>query len=224
MSKLHFILSLAVLVMPSSVLAQSQDHAAPPTPPFVTAMPDNSTWTIDFKISAVPANGPAGGRSVSGYVTSKSGLNRAIVSTWTDGSTSAIWFWDGYRLEQKPGKAEVLVTRLPGGHDFQNADFPDLNWLQKKNYVGRENHGGHDCFHFKTQIRDEVVHILVDYSAFIDVKTKRPVAWDENSNHFELASFAIRKADDPLSLPEPFATQLKAYRLAARELDPYKKQ
>jgi hypothetical protein len=207
---------------PWVALAQSQDPVpGPPTPPFVAPMPDNSTWSIKVTSQASSAKLPPGARLVSQLIATKSGTAREIVSVWTDGSRSQLWFWQGYRLEEGPGSKAVLVTKLPGGHDWQNADFLDLNWLGISNYVGLEDQNGHECYLFKTEIKLE--RFSVYYAADIDTKTKRPVRWSVGPNHFELVDFEQRKTPEPLVLPEAFADQLKAYRLAAGAAQPYLK-
>ena len=213
---------VVALCFPWSALAQSQNPVPPqPTPPFVATIPDNSTWTIKVT-NEITAKLPPGARLVAQLINTKFGTARELVSVWTDGSRSELWFWQGYRLEQGPVNKAVMVTKLPGGHDWQNADFLNLNWIGLSNYVGVENQNGHDCYHFKTQVKLE--RFTVDYSADIDVKTKRPVTWSVGPNQFELVSFEQRKSDEPLALPEAFADQLKAYRLAAGPAQPYLKR
>jgi hypothetical protein len=224
MNKLFLLAIIFALFANGGALAQTADHDKALKPPFVAPMPDNSTWTISVTNSATSAKLPPGARVVNQFINTKSNPNRELLFSWTDGAQSQIWFWHGYRLEQNPGSSEVLVSQLAGGHDYQNADFFDLAWLQASNYLGIEDQNGRECYHFATEVKMERPPITIKYSAYIDVKTKRPVVWDAGSNHFELISFAMKKEDDPLVLPDAFAAQLKAYRLAAHMATPYEKQ
>jgi hypothetical protein len=194
-----------------------------PQPPYLAPLPDNTTWTIKVTNSTSSAKMPPGVRVVDQLIGAKSGDIRELVSEWTDGSRSEIWFSQGYRLVRGLASPGIVVTPLPRSGDLENSDFFDLKWLASANYVGVESWDGHPCFHFKTQVGLEGQHVGVDYSAFIDVKTKRPMAWDIGSNHFELVSVEGRNSSSPLLLPQDFAKQLKAYRLAAGIPNSYRK-
>ena len=220
-SRLFLVLCWALT---GAAIAQSPNTDKPPAPPFVAPMPDNSIWTITVTNPGASPNATVGGRVVNQFINTKSGSTRKVISIWSDSTRSEIWFWRGYRLEQNPGSSAILVTKIANGHDYQDVDFIDLDWLGTSNYVGVEDQNGHSCYHFKTQVKMAVQNLIVDYSAYMDVKTKRPVAWDSGPNHFELSSFALRKPDEPLVLPEAYTVQLKAYLVAAQAANPYKKQ
>jgi hypothetical protein len=203
--------------------ARSEEHPPAPQPPYLAPLPDNTTWTIKVTNSSTSAKMPPGVRAVDQLVGTKSGDVRVLVSEWTDGSRSEIWFSQGYRLVRSVAGPSILVTPLPRSGDLENSDFFDLKWLSSANYAGIESQGGHPCYHFKTQVGLEGQHVGVDYSAYIDVKTKRPVSWDIGANHFELVSIEGRNSGGPLLLPEAFAKQLNAYRLAAGVTNSYRK-
>ena len=213
----------ALLALLLVIPARSEENLPAPQPPYLAPLPDNTTWTIKVTNSTSSTKTPSGVRVVDQLIGTKSGHIREIVSEWTDGSRSEIWFSQGYRLARSLASPSILVTPVPGRGDSEDSDFFDLTWLASKNYVGIESEDGHPCYHFKTQVALEGQHVGVDYSAYVDVKTKRPFSWDIGSNHFELASVEDRKSVDPLVLPEDFAKQLKAYRLAAGIPNSYKK-
>ncbi len=221
MNKLFALHFLFALLLPLGAFGQSPDPATKPVPPFLAAIPDNSACTIAVTFLDMPAKPSPGHRAIDQLILTKSGATRELVSVYTDGSRSEIWFSQGYRLERIPPRQEVLVTPIPKGtSDSENTDFPHLEWLALANYVDIESQGGKTCWHFKTEVKLKEQGLIVNYSAYIDVKTKLPVVWEFATAHYELTSIAPATLSD---MPPDFAKALKAYRAAAAVPNAYRK-
>ncbi len=220
MNKFLILSFVVVLLLPLVADGQSPSAAPKPVPPFLSPVPDNSSCTIAVSHLDSPAKPPPGHRLINQLVITKSAATRELLSVYTDGSRSEVWFSQGYRIEQLPGHHEVMITPLPRGNDSASIDFPNLQWLALDNYVDIENQKDKTCWHFKTQVQLKEQNLIFDYSAYIDCKTKRPVVWEFGTTHYELVS--ISPAMLP-TMPPDFAAALKTYQDAAALPNSYRK-
>jgi len=219
MNKLFSLSLVLVVFLPTSTWGQSHDPIPKPTPPLISPMPDNTAWTIKVTHRVADTKPVPGTRRAEEVINTKSGATRELVTVWSDGSRSDLWFFNGYRLEQNPGSDLIRVTALRGGTDPQDADFTDFYWIDLANYVGTESKNSLTCFFFKAKVKLKYQRITLDYSADIDVKTKMPVAWEVGSNHFDLVSTVPATIS---GLPPAFAAALKTYQVAAASAHSYK--
>jgi hypothetical protein len=220
MNKLFRLPLIVALLLPLAALGQSPDPVPPPTPPFLATIPDQSACTISIKDQDQPAQPPKGQRLLNQLVMTKSGATRQLVFTYTDGSRAEVWFSKNFRIERIPPHEDILITPIPRGGEAGNTDFPHLDWLALANYFDIESQNGKSCWYFKTKIKLSERNVFVDYSAYIDVKTKLPVAWDFGPVHYELVSTFPATLPD---MPPDYAAALKAYQAAAALPNSYRK-
>jgi hypothetical protein len=169
----------------------------PPPPPFVKAAPASATWEIKYDTA------PSGKqKSVVEIDVSKSGDIRQEVSKWSDGSSSNVWYEKGVQLMENRNNpiSHYVVAADPyeffGNPTPAEIDFPNLMWLNQRNFIGKTQKAGHSCYYYResTDFGPE--------EAWVDLTTGLPTAVN-NVNGARTYLFAAGPAS-ALTLPPDF--------------------
>jgi hypothetical protein len=83
--------------------------------------------------------------------------SRRMIREWSDGSKTEYWMVDGTVFEEEPGTPNVSFTTSASrasavvdlGPDYTKSDFPELDWISLKNYVGAKTLNGRPCYVFE---------------------------------------------------------------------------
>ena len=190
MNPVIFFLGFAMIL----VEASAQDVAPAGAPvlsdgPIVAKVGNFDAWEIDFTYSNkddLPSEADATASAVNSVpVDVFLAKTRRVILT----RTKPIWHVEitkskGGKIDQwGDGADQFLDTPATGAYlnhqlaaqgsytgspiQFEDGDFPDMEWLSKKNYIGVQTVGGQKCFTFSEG----------DKMAWINLETKFPIAW-----------------------------------------------
>lgn len=199
----------------------AQESVPPPKDPILPRLPSRADWTIVYRYDRDiakdeilhPEQGkkteekPAGDKSVQAVPKetriSKDGNTYREVTTWRDGYQSEKWIIDGLQV-RSTAAGNVVRIMLPTTYyasdysDYARSDFEDVEWVDKKNYVGPGELNEAVAYVFKvagdkkTRTPRENAERLADpaaanakaeaareYVAYLDVKNQLPVFLDD---------------------------------------------
>jgi hypothetical protein len=204
-----------------------QDAGIPaPSLPFVNNAPDYATWRVMYASKQAPA-----GANVSAVNShpdqadqapmllevrvAKAKADRQDIFVWSDKQTTEHWIYQGLYLFNRLGASDVVVLPPNPGNqaiaalfpDYSSSDFPELSWLTLPNYKGVVNYSQRNCYLFQTAKNHEGLM----KQAWIDVKTKFPVAVDDGTTTMTYTDFQEISTRD-LRLPSSFAEALRAFK------------
>jgi len=242
--KLLLIVSSLLLLSLSRGGAQesSDPGTPPPSPPFINPQPDYSTWTMTVTPlkssppipSPAAATGPAPLELKQRQVT-QTGKIQQEINRWSDGSTSQNWIMGNKRLVEEPLKHFIVVIdpdRDETAGFYTREDFLDIKWLSLDTFVHIESYQNHLCYYFQKNIANGSPggrpedYADNDYQraanrapgqAWIDVKTKQMVAYNNGSNIYTFDYGPPPTAE--LVLPPAFA---KVWQRFHDDLNPLK--
>lgn len=181
--------------------AQTDDDQTPPSPPYLATVTAPGSWTIQAKLdqssspaapaSGVPATAPVVPKYVKEIQVTKTEDKKRVVFILSDTTEIEIWHVNSYVLCRQPNFAADEVAIIPEGAgfapDLKPDDFPTLSWIDIKTYKRRESHNGSSCFYFESSPAGNMPGLpagagksrIPIQKAWIDVKTKLPVAFDD---------------------------------------------
>jgi hypothetical protein len=174
----------------------------PPSPPYLATVAAPGSWTVQVKLDQSPsAAAPNSGAPAAGAVAplytkeiqvTKTEDKKRMVLTSSDSTVSEVWYANNYVLYRQPNFAadEVAIAeQVPGLSSLLGVgDFPTLSWIDIKTYKRRESHDGSSCFYFESSPVGNMSGLPAGAGksrtvpirkAWIDVKTKLPVAFDD---------------------------------------------
>lgn len=143
---------LLTLLCPIVLEAQTN---APPTPPYVGAIPPHTAWSVTVQSKSKQADPPPRFNpwhpqldSITGL---KDGKNLKIVSAWKGGTPTETYVVDGvvYKSSSARYPEDVLILE-PGSATlsvpkYDQSDFPEFLWAGPENYVGAAREGNVNC-------------------------------------------------------------------------------
>ena len=128
----------------------------PPVEPLIApAAPTYSQWTIDCVYagsSATPGKPAAAAvkdARLRRETITKTADIKQDVSVFQDGSTSEKWTKGSILAAKEAGYAGISVH--VGLQSGPFADFPDLDWVSRSNYIGKQKIDTRDCLVFQEQ-------------------------------------------------------------------------
>ena len=208
-----------------------------PTPPFIAPAPNPGSWSITVK-QKTPPPPPAKAtdpiqvryqellrkvhpRMVTQTVQQTGGDWRSE-TTWESGSNDVLWDYRGITLFQSQnfpsGKLLVAPVGSQGVPHKPDSDFPDVSWVDAKNFVRIEQAEGVTCYLYQTTAQALSKSKMpaggdAPVSAWIDKKTRLPVAMEND---------AVRKTfsfDSPPASLQPEGIFADYYRRFAPSLN-----
>lgn len=225
----------------------------PPLPPgpLLAKMPDFSKWTITVidKNAAVAAPTPtqasSGGKSdqataPKAVVTITKTIPIILVSTVGKSDNSTVWCVGTFQIHQdaeyqKPALFSA-ASRVAVYVDYSKTDFPELQWIAEKNYVGVQKTGDQQYLVFRDNVPNAIPEVVnraranavatktpFNESLYIDARetfvnadTKLPVFWRKGSEYH------VYKFVDPptamLTLPPNLRSMIEFEQSRLRDL------
>ncbi|MFV0416639.1 MAG: hypothetical protein ACK5NG_09770, partial [Chthoniobacterales bacterium] len=181
----------------------------PPGPPFVAPVPERASWTVTADFPKTDTGKPAASAwSEKKVHTIRTGdiLQKEI--RYVNDSTSTQWLVNHMLLRESEG-AGVTVSdvSVPQAADTlkQAWQYPGVAWVQADFFKGTVDFKKQKCNHYASGRQE----------AWINAKTKRPVAYQENGILYEFSFQPV--PTDTLILPKKFQASLdRALRLINR--------
>jgi len=149
--------------------------------------------------------------------------NRQEVSLWSDKQTTERWGYNGLSLFDQHGNPYVYVFPFATENEtapvlvagYSKSDFPELSWVNLENYKGVVTYLQHSCYLFQSpQPMPPEFKLPADQiplrQAWIDVKTKLPVAFDDGATTSAYTGFKEIPSRE-LVLPPAFAKALEDF-------------
>ncbi|MEI9999831.1 MAG: hypothetical protein WDO13_12080 [Verrucomicrobiota bacterium] len=172
-------------------LGMAEPGSAPPTPPFVAAVPENARWAITVSrpssngaASAAPASAGAAGKSTTQLQeirVVKTGATKHDTLVYSDGGTDEVWYLGTKALMSDTFvKTNIYLTTF-SSHDFtgvgdpvRSLGFTGMDWLQSKFFDKIVTYQNVSCYHYHFSGRSAAAE------AWVNVKNKLPVAYQIN--------------------------------------------
>jgi hypothetical protein len=177
--------ALCIAISPLS--AQSPAAPAEPRTPLLPRMPAFSSWNIAFQYAGEDkqARPDAPPRHLGNVprrvvVTKTKDVCREQVQLAT-GKQVERWDFAGTQFHSDEDGIVFLIippseeTPDPEYYDRRRSDFPELNWINKSNYLGVEDFRGKPAFHFEAEKDGK------KFSAFLSVESQMPLAFSDGS-------------------------------------------
>ncbi len=222
-SSVSLVFAVLFLASPAGVSAQD----ASPTPPFVAALPDTAEWII--KYPAAPKQAPLPGqegtsvpRLVQVVVTKKDKVRRER-SYWTNDSVTERWLVGDFAVFEQLGAQSIHIVRRGSNtaqfmlemFDLGQSDFPELQWIDAKSYVGIEKVEGRNCYlfsarnSFRNPVQGNAPQSGQELKAWVDIATRLPVALLSGD---QLRKYTFASAPgEPFVMPDRFQQALDRY-------------
>lgn len=189
----------------------AQSTPPPPTPPYLNPIPDNSQWLITAT-PPPPPSAPGAPVTLKSESITITGDIRRNLYTWSNGTQTETWFYQGAKLEQNPGNPEVY---LDDSHYNSREDaaaprnWDHLGWITASNYVRPVTEQGASCYEFTSTDAGGL-------RALVDVASRFPLLLEENhvTYRFEKQSAPVQK----LTLPPKFAAKWNQYTANIKKL------
>jgi hypothetical protein len=211
-----------------------QVQVPPPSPPFLNRLPDHAAWRVTYTSHQAPAP-PAGAakgplpRVLQEVDGTKMDQNRREIYVWSDKTTTAHWIYKGIYLFNQPTTPDIYILNIATYKgspmapslvpDYATTDFPEFSWVSLRNYQGVAIYQQHQCYLFQAQKKSEASPsqttppVMSGTQAWIDVKTKLPVALDDGTT---LKIYAVSEVPPrDLELPDKFASALADWQQVA---------
>jgi hypothetical protein len=137
-----------------------------PAPPFLNPAPALAAWQVQFESAGAKPGTP---KEID---VAKVNDTRCDTMVMSDGTSTQLWYYKGMKIYQAPG-APYAIAMNPNWAGTPSAgavDFPEVAWVNRANFVAKENKSGRSCYHY---------HEATDngpLEAWIDAQTKLPVA------------------------------------------------
>ena len=169
----------------------------PPLPPgpLIKNAPDPSQWVVTIKEGSLPKPGASPGASPSGTPDQKTqgqvmrigvtkmGKMRHEVRAVGAKVVADLWIIDGFLVSMdQDTKAPVVAGGGNLGSGPEGSDFPGLDWVSEKDYVGLTKVGQQDIIIFKGKavpmdvISGYIGEGKVDAVAYVDLATRLPIS------------------------------------------------
>ena len=181
-----------------SLSAFAQEEPRKPREPVLGKTPAHAAWTVRQKSNFSeqedgwekafddvnsPVGGNPNGRVETRHITRrKFKKNQSlktfhVSTTWSDGDTQDDWIVMGYHVAERAGGRGLYVTGEEStlGEELSAADFPELSWLEMKNYRGIRTYKGSPVFVFDVPYNNKAMTIA-DQRYFNFVKQNNPKA------------------------------------------------
>ncbi len=214
--------------------------AADPVPqaPYLAKTPDFCSWTVRLDKPAKKNPAPASdGANTSATIPAPVLLRREVtkgrdirrdVLFSSDGTKSERWFYHGMDFVQIRS-GSILIMDPSSNEGAPNyggyRDFPELEWVDARNFTKAEKAGGVLCFRYRyngNERGSSVRTVHPGMEAWIDVETGRPVAFEDGGDRYvyEFSS----STPESLRLPAAFQAEYDAFLKPARDADRFKMQ
>ena len=206
-------LPLGVLCL---AMAQAQDDssesASAPSPPYVGELTGDFSLTKSFKYLAPPDGSTPSSRQVQEIDSVKSGPVRKDTEVYADNTSTTTWRKDDYRATASSAHPQSIIVNVvtPSAspkamYKYQDdADFPELSWIQGPMYQGIQMKGGKKCFTYK----------MDDQTAWIDTETRLPVYFESKMQQVSYTYSA--PPNEPLQLPDGYAEKIEKFKRLLR--------
>jgi hypothetical protein len=170
---ISFVTSLFIFCLPGLSLHAQQEEIPPPSPPFLSRLPDHAAWRITYTSKQAPTpTPPVGAANATNAVPAapqprvlkevdgvKMDQTRQEIYQWSDKQTTEHWSYGGsYLLTQldnpgvyifKPSLTNPGITAtIP---DYSVSDFPEFSWVSLENYKSIVIYQQHKCYFFQAQ-------------------------------------------------------------------------
>lgn len=168
-----------------------------PKGPLLRRAPELAAWTITISHAQAQSGNADGSPAktmpveIQALFVTKSGKIYREERHYTDGSRIELWRIGAMQISEKPDTGEVVIFEPsesmlglldPEAYtEYSKTDFPGLDWISKRNYVGIQKVGTVDCLTFSASkeidrgegakgppVRSTIV-------AWIDRETRLPV-------------------------------------------------
>jgi hypothetical protein len=219
-----------LLLIPSSGPAQAPPIA--PEGPLLNHVPENYRWEISFRYgskadpqdNAVPVEKAQG----SGPAMLRDGRRTKIIGIKTpgisyeetltrDGERSRRWRRGNVEIVQLSRNGPFAVADAASSLDllasgYGGHDFPDVNWVSKKSFIGIEktNEIEHLVFQEKVAVKVDAVILDLDLrnepvegfltTVWVDLQSRLPLKWNRGE---ETRTFRYAPTTSVPEIPEP---------------------
>ncbi|XHR29647.1 MAG: hypothetical protein ACFUZC_03625 [Chthoniobacteraceae bacterium] len=195
--------ALTALAAPAQALNPEDQQLLSEGPACVRVMPDLAQWSIDFSYTSPAApNEPLRPKHV---VITKAAALRHVERVYESGLKGDLWR-TGYMEVESRSNQPRLLTRVVAGDGV--ADFPELEWVSAKNFVGVRTEGDRKCLVFQEERFTEFHGSLGMAVALVDAEKRLPVGYRFLN---EIRRYTILPAPPAkLTMPAEFAAAGKA--------------
>ena len=174
------------------------DSPTVPPGPLLKAAPSYAEWTVTVTekraAQSNPDTSPAGA-SISKppkeqFTTTKTGDIRKVLHVMAPDLQNEKWLLEGYAVTlHKNTNTQEVSLGVPNAADSPLVDFPELNWISAKNFVGEQKVMGKNCLVFKGVTTSDPEMPSSNATATIDAETRLPLALvlDEETRIFQFA-------------------------------------
>lgn len=211
----------AAVIITSSLWGRDADKATPKSEESheVDFPRGDAAWTVIFKTEGTDVSKASRAGTGSGpfkqwkrmEIVRQGNVRRDLIK-WLDGKTTELWwvttppvvlFDDGDNGHVSGMKAMLMASK--------RYDETSLDWVNGETFKEVTSFNGHRCRYYKMTIveEDSSGSVKKKFQAWIDVKTNRPVAFDNNG---VLVTFVFKDDEaEPLVMPDRFVEKLKSY-------------
>ncbi len=156
-----------------------------------------------------PASDKTAKKRIKEEIVRQGPLRRDIVQ-YADGSTTQIWWNENptMMLFENGGR----ISGMKGGYAGQQRyDASSFSWVSASTFVRKVSYGGRLCEYHEGIDADAIGGSPKKLRAWIDEKTRRPVALDNGYTTVTFV-FSEQTAIAPLTPPAKFQEKLQSYR------------
>jgi hypothetical protein len=204
--KLLIILGVGVLASlgePAWALTPEDMQLLAAGPVCVRAMPEQAQWIIDFTYTSPAA--PFEPIRPKHVVVTKAANVRHEEKVYEGGAKSDLWRTGFMEVESRSNQPKLL-TRIAGGE--ATADFPELEWVSAKNFVGVRTEGDRTCLVFQEERFNEFHASLGMAVALVDAEKRLPFGYRFGN---EVRRYTVLPSPQgAVSMPAEFAAAGKA--------------
>ncbi len=205
---------------------------------------DFAKWVITAKGKKVAKPGDTAAPSASSPPGEDRSMEVLIVTTTTktgslkvremispNGTTWRTWCISDMQITLGPGPNDASVSRgapppdlppSPFNVDYSRSDFPDMDMVTLKNYVGIQTAFDKKCLVFKTVRSPDGLMAPIECTAYVDVVTRLPVACQTGISllTYEFLSPPTEPLVVPQQIKKIFANDLLSKQSGARQRTP----